>query len=117
MRIAHAVLLCSGVVACHRPTEVRGIYVSQDGAGTFFPCDDPKSAVIVPDSALVLRYEQTVNAPNEPVYVQLRGLNARSGSIYSGRRYFVVQEILEVRARAPGECPAVAHPVSSVLPS
>jgi len=38
------VLLCSGVVACHRPTEVRGIYVSQNGVGTFFPCDDPKSA-------------------------------------------------------------------------
>jgi len=103
-------------VACHRPTEVRGIYVSQNGVGTFFPCDDPKSAVIVPNSSLVVRYEKTANAPSKAVYVRLRGLNARSGSIYSGRKYFLVQEILEVRARAAGECPAVAHPVTSVVP-
>ena len=117
MKLGRIVLLCGGIVACHRPTEVRGIYLNQNGAGTFFPCDEAKSAVIVPDSALAAKYLITVSAPNEAAYVRLRGINARSGSIYSGRRYFVVQEILEVRARAPGECPRVAHPVSSVLPS
>ena len=117
MRLGHALLLCSGIVACHRSTEVRGVYVSQNGAGTFFPCDDPKSAVIVPDSALAARYQRAVSAPNEAVYVHLRGINARSGSIYSGRRYFAVQQILELRARARGKCPQVAQPISSVLPS
>jgi len=117
MRLAHALLLCTAIAACHRATEVRGIYVSQDGAGAFFPCDDPKTVVLVPDSALAARYQRTVNAPNEGVYVHLRGINHRSGSIYSGRRYFVVQQILELRSRAQGECPRVAHPLSSVLPS
>ena len=117
MRLAHALLLCTAIAACHRATEVRGIYVSQDGAGAFFPCDDPKTVVLVPDSALAARYQRTVNTPNEGVYVHLRGINHRSGSIYSGRRYFVVQQILELRSRAQGECPRVAHPLSSVLPS
>jgi len=117
MKLGHAVLLCCALGACHRPTEVRGIYVSQDGAGTFFPCDDPKSAVIVPDTALAARYQGAVSRPNEGLYVRLRGINARSGSIYSGRRYFVVQQIVEVRARARGECPRVARPLSSMLPS
>src|SRR2546421_733384 len=117
MKLGYALLLCFALGACHRPTEVRGIYVSQDGAGTLFPCDDPKSAVSVPDTALAVRYHGAVSRPNEGLYVRLRGINARSGSIYSGRRYFVVQQILEVRVRARGECPQVAHPLSSVLPS
>jgi hypothetical protein len=117
IKLGHALLLCWALGACHRPTEVRGIYVSQDRAGTLFPCDDPKSAVIVSDTALAARYQRALSTPNEGLYVRLRGINARSGSIYSGRRYFVVQQILEVRARARSECPQVAHPLSSVLPS
>ncbi len=117
IRFAHLLLLSCALGACHRPTEVRGIYVSQDGAGTFFPCDDAKSAVIVPDTALAATYRRAVSTRDEGLFVRLRGINARSGSIYSGRRYFVVQQILEVRTRALGECPAVAHPLSSVLPS
>ena|SRR5436189_561712 len=117
IKLGHLLLLCCALGACHRPTEVRGIYVSQDGAGTFFPCDDAKSAVIVPDTALAAKYQKVVSTPHEGLVVRLRGINARSGSIYSGRRYFVVQQILEARTRAQGECPAVAHPFSSVLPS
>ena len=111
-------LLCSGLVACHRSTEVRGIYVSQAGEGTFFPCDEPNTALLVPDSGLATRYQAQGGAPAaQGLYVRLRGINTRSGSIYSGRRYFVVQQILELRPRASGECPQVAPPLSAVLPS
>jgi hypothetical protein len=112
-----ALFLCLGLGACHRPTEVRGVYIAQDGAGTFFPCDEPNTALLVPDSGLAARYQATVGSPAEGMYVRLRGIKTRSGSIYSGRRYFVVQSILELRRRASGECPRVAHPMSSVLPS
>jgi len=110
-------LLCCGIAACHRPTEVRGVYVAQDGAGTFFPCDEPNTALLVPDSALAAQYQAAVSAPAQGMYVRLRGINTRSGSIYSGRRYFVVQQVLELRPRASGECPRVAHSMPSVLPS
>ena len=116
-RFGYPLLLTACIGACHRQTEVRGIYVSHNGAGTFFPCDEPNSAIIVPDSVLAARSQEVGKAPNEAVYVDLRGIKTRSGSIYSGRRYFVVQQIVEVRARRAGECPQVAHPVSSVLPS
>jgi hypothetical protein len=107
------------VAACHSTTEIRGIYVyqlsNQLPAGTLFPCTEPNQAVLVPDSTLATRYFAAVRAPNQPAYVELRGFSAKSGSIYSGRQYFVVEQILAVRPRAEGECPAVAHPVTSVL--
>jgi hypothetical protein len=108
-------LACVLFGACHRPTEVRGMYVGGDSTGTLFPCNEPRVAVAVEDTALMTRYRATAVA-NKPVFVRLRGVNAHGGSIYSGRRYFQVQQILEVRARAAGECPGVAAPIASFLP-
>ena len=116
MRFDLVVLSCALFAACNRPTEVRGIYVTQDNSGMFFPCEDPNSVLIVPDSNLAAQYHHLVGSPNLAAYVHLRGISTRSGSIYSGRRYFVVQRILEIRPRAPGECPNVAPPASAVLP-
>jgi hypothetical protein len=115
MRQFAVVLGCLLFVACHRPTEVRGMYVNADSSGTIFPCGDPTVAIAVPDSALTARYRATAVA-NKPVFVRLRGIKRQSGSIYSGRRYFQVQQILEVRARAPGECPGVAESIAPFLP-
>jgi hypothetical protein len=112
----YALVAFAVLAACHRPTEVRGLYVYQDGFGTFFPCDDPNSVVFVPDTALATRYRSTTSAPHQVAYVHLRGVRTRSGSIYSGRPYFVVEQIIEVRPRASGECPSVAPPGSAVSP-
>ena len=114
---------CSGalalvaVAACHRPTEVTGLYVAQDSAGMFFACDDPKHPMIIQDSALVARYRKMVSAQasNEPLYVQLRGVRGHEGSVYGGQRSFFVQRILEMRPRQSGECPHVAQPVTPML--
>jgi len=117
-RLTLAFLVSSGLVACNRSTEIRGIYVGQAGEGTFFPCAEPNTALLVPDTSLAARYQGQVGAAGaQGVYVRLRGIHTRSGSIYSGRRYFVVQEILELRPRSSGECPQVAHPLSSMLRS
>ncbi len=91
------------------------MYVNDESSGTLFPCDDPKVAIAVPDSALTARYRATA-VPNKPVFVRLRGVSRRSGSIYSGRPYFQVQQILEVRPRAAGECPGVAESITPFLP-
>jgi hypothetical protein len=115
MKIRQSLLGCILVAACHRPSEIRGIYVNQDGSGTLFPCNDSKHAVLVPDSTLAARYRVMLTAPNQPAYVDLRGISTRSGSIYSGRRYFLVQQVIAIRPRAEGECPQVAHSISSVL--
>jgi len=115
MRQFGVVLACVLFVACHRPTEVRAMYVNDDSSGTLFPCDDPKVAIAVPDSALTARYRATAVA-SKPVFVRLRGIKRQSGSIYSGRPYFQVQQILEVRPRAAGECPGVAESITPFLP-
>ena len=112
----HAIVLLLPLIACHRPTEVSGVYVNQDGTGTLFPCDDAKIAMIVKDSALVTRY-RTIAQHSEPVFVRLRGVKGHEGSIYGGQRFFDVQRILEVRPRAPGECPGVAQPITPLLHS
>jgi hypothetical protein len=113
-----ALVLTAGVLAgCHATTEVRGIYVGDDREGTFFPCDDPTIIVRVPDSALAATYRRMADAPHQPVYVQLRGVRGHAGSIYGGPRYFLVQRVLEIRARRIGECPKVARPVAPVFPS
>jgi hypothetical protein len=115
MRPFTILLACVLLVACHRPTEVRGMYVNSDSSGTLFPCDDPKVAITVQDSALAMRYRASAVA-NKPVFVRLRGVHGHAGSIYYGQRYFQVQQILEVRPRAAGECPGVAAPIASFLP-
>ena len=102
------------LAACHPTSEVRGIYVNQDSTGTLFPCTDATAAVLVPDKALAMRYFATMS-PSQAAYVELRGVKAKSGSIYNGRPYFVVKQIIALRPRAEGECPAVAHSLSSVL--
>jgi hypothetical protein len=115
MRPYTVFIACALLGACHRPTEVHGIYVSADSVGTLFPCDEPKVAITVEDTALMTRYRATAVA-NRPAFVRLRGVNGHSGSIYGGRRYFQVQQILEVRPRAAGECPGVAAPIAGFLP-
>jgi len=117
MRLLPAAVLAVAFVACHRPSEMGGVYVSGDGSGMFFPCDSANVAFIVPDSGIATRYRAVVASPGEPVFVRLRGVKRRSGSIYDGRRWFQIQQILELRARASGECPRVAHSASTVLPS
>jgi len=95
---------------------VNGVYVSLAGSGTLFPCDSANVAFMVPDSGLALRYRGLAAAAGEPVVVRLRGVKRRSGSIYDGRRWFQVEQVLELRPRATGECPNVAHAASTVLP-
>ena len=115
MRPYTALFVCVLLGACHRPTEVHGMYVSADSSGTLFPCDEPKVAITVEDTALMTRYRATAVA-NKPVFVRLLGVTGHSGSIYGGRRYFQVQQILEMRPRTAGECPGVAAPIATFLP-
>ena len=117
MRIVIVAAFAALLMACERPSELNGVYVSIDASGTLFPCDSANVALIVPDSALALRYHSMANAPADPFFVRLRGVKRRSGSIYSGRRWFQVQQVLEIRPRATGECSGVAHPASAILPS
>lgn len=104
------------LVSCRPQTELRGVYVSQDGSGILFPCDSVNVAFLVPDSVLAARY-RTLSSPVTPAYVRLRGVKKRTGSIYDGRRYVDVSQVLELRPRAAGECPKVAHSATTVLPS
>jgi hypothetical protein len=110
-------MLLAALFACHPSTEVHGMYVNQGGSGYLFPCDDPKSAIVVQDSSLELRYHQTAMSPNQPVFVRLRGVKGHEGSIYGGQKYFEVRQILEVRPRAAGECPRVAQPLTGLRDS
>jgi hypothetical protein len=114
MRLGHLTVLCLCIAACHRPTEVRGLYAYRNGLGAFFPCDDPNTMVYVPDTILAARYRAVVDA-NGIAYVRLRGINTRSGSIYSGRPSFVVEHVLEIRARGTQDCPKITQRVLSVL--
>jgi hypothetical protein len=103
------------LAGCDRASEIRGIYVNQDGVGTLFPCDDARIAFSVQDSALQARY-RSLTSGYEPVFVRLRARKSRSGSPKGGgKRHLRVQEILEIRARAQAECPDVAHPIPSQL--
>jgi hypothetical protein len=115
MRPYPVLIACALLGACHRPTEVHGMYVSGDSAGTLFPCDEPKVAITVEDTALMTRFRATT-VDHKPMFVRLRGVGGHAGSIYGGQRYFRVQQILEVRPRAAGECPGVAAPIAGFLP-
>jgi hypothetical protein len=117
MRLLSLVVIAGLLVACGRPIEVRGLYVIDDGtgAGALVPCDQPKTLLTVADSGLATRYRLQATTPYELLFVRLRGVRADSGSIYGGRHYLQVRQILAVRARGAGECPNVASSVSSVL--
>jgi hypothetical protein len=117
MRILSSAIVLVACAACHGSSDMAGVYVGMDRSGTFFPCDSANVALMVPDSALAARYQTLVASPGEPVFVRLRGVKRRSGSIYDGRRWFQVQQVVELRARGRGECPRVAHSASTVLPS
>jgi hypothetical protein len=102
-------------MACHRPTEVSGVYLSRDGSGVLFPCDDSRRVVDVPDSTLAVRYHSVARA-HEPAFVHLRGIKGHAGSPKgSPRYYFLVHEILEIRVRTSTDCPDVAQPIMSLL--
>jgi hypothetical protein len=116
MRMFCPAALAVARVGCQRPSELGGIYVSASGSATLFPCDSANVAFMVPDSGVAAQYHALAASPGEPVFVRLRGVKRRSGSIYDGRRWFQVQQVLEIRARASGECPAVAHSASTVFP-
>lgn len=117
MRMLRPAALALVVVACNRPADLGGIYVAGDGSGMLFPCDSANVAFMVPDSGVAAQYRALAGSPGAPVFVRLRGVKRRSGSIYDGRRWFQVQQVLEIRARASGECPRVAHSASTVFPS
>lgn len=117
LRTASLALLCLCVVACHRTAEVRGFYAYQNGIGSLLPCDDRNTVVYVPDTVLAARYEGRSDFTSHFAYVRLRGINTRSGSIYSGRPSFVVQEILELRTRTSTDCPALNQTtLGSIIP-
>lgn len=109
MRRFTLVLIAGLLLGCHPTTDVHGIYVGDHGEGVFFPCDDPTIIVRVPDSTLAATYRLLAGESHQPVYVQLRGVRGHAGSIYGGPRYFLVHQVLEIRARGAGECPKVAR--------
>jgi hypothetical protein len=109
-------LVFTFLVACHRPKEVRGLYLSQDGAGVFFPCDDSTMVIHVPDSGLSTSYHNLAGSTTQPLFVRLRGVQRDSGSIYGGKHFLEVREVIEIRARTTGECPGVAQTSPSLQP-
>lgn len=111
------VLLTGALLGCRPTIDVQGMYVGEHQDGALFPCDDPTVLLRVPDTALVARYRLIEGDARDPVYVHLRGIKRRSGGVYGGPRYFVVREILEIRARRAGECPNVAQPIAPLFSS
>jgi hypothetical protein len=107
--------------ACHRAGDVSGLYAdaftkpSWEGAGTFIPCDQPKALWRASDSALTAAYRRTATRPYELVFVRLRGVQADSGSVYGGAHHILVHNVLELRTRRPGDCPAVPDSVARVI--
>src|SRR3989442_4215377 len=116
MRLLSFVVLSGLLVACRRPIEVRGLYVSHDGTGGFFPCDQPNIILDVSDSALATRYRLQATQPHQLLFVRLRGVRADSGSIYASSHHFLVQDVLELRKRT-GECPKVGDSLPQALAS
>lgn len=112
MRSHRSLLLLLLLAACHRPEEIRGLYLSQDSAGVFFPCNDATMVMHVQDSALATSYQELAGSTRQPVFVRLRAVQRDSGSIYGGRHYLDVREVIEIRARAAGECPGIAQTTS-----
>ena len=109
MHLHWSLLLLLLLAACHRPEEIRGLYLSQDSAGVFFPCDDATTVMHVQDSALATSYQELAGSTHQPVFVRLRAVPQDSGSIYGGKHYLDVREVIKIRPRATGECPGVAQ--------
>ena len=63
MRILGSVVLAATVVACHRSSELDGVYLSGNGSGTFFPCDSVNVAFMVPDSGLAAQSYAVAASP------------------------------------------------------
>lgn len=108
MRILSVVAIAALLVACHPTVDVTGLYVAYDGTGALVRCDDPDKIVYVNDSALAATYRHEATQPYQRMFVRLEGTRADSGSIYGGAHYFVVQRVLELRARRTEDCPRVA---------
>jgi hypothetical protein len=105
---SHWSLLLLLLAACHRPEEIRGLYLSQDSAGVFFPCTDASMVMHIQDSALATSYQELAGLTHQLVFVRLRAVPRDSGSIYGGRHYLDVREVIEIRPRAAEECPGIA---------
>jgi hypothetical protein len=112
--IAIAALLC----ACRGPVDVRGLYIASDHRGSFVPCEHPDTIFYVTDTTLAATYRRAATSPHEWLFVRLRAVQSDSGSIYSGSHYLRVQQVLEIRERAAGECPRITEPtpLSSAAP-
>jgi len=109
-------VLVTVLIGCHRPTEVRGMYLNYGGKGTLFPCDNSRLVMHVSDSVLAARYD-SLAVGHEPLFVRLRGIKGHAGSPKGGPSYyFLVHQVLELRGRASGECPGVAQPIAPLLP-
>lgn len=116
MRVLCSAILVVALAACRRSSEMDGVYVSGYGSGTLFPCDSVNVAFMVPDSGLAAQYRVVAVSPGDQLFVRLRGVKRRTGSPKGGRRWFQVQQVLDIHPRASGECPNVAHSASTVLP-
>ena len=117
IRPAAAVFLVV-LVACRGPADVRGLYIADDHRSSFVPCEHPDTIFTVNDSALAATYGRVAGAGHQWLFVRLRAVPSDSGSIYSGSHYLRVQHVLEIRARAAGECPKIGDPMvlSSAAP-
>jgi hypothetical protein len=111
MRIVSIVAISILLVACHSPVEVSGLYSAYDDTGSLVRCDNPDTILIVRDSALAATYRVAAAHPYDWMFVRLRGVRADSGSIYGGSHHFLVQRVIELRARRVGECPRLTSAV------
>ena len=117
MRAFSLLVVLGLAAACRHASDVSGLYgdavttSATSTAGSFIPCDQPKSVWLVSDSALTATYRRTATRPYELVFVRLRGVQTDSGSVYGGAHHVLVHDVLEIRARRPGDCPAVPDSV------
>jgi hypothetical protein len=127
MRTLTFFTLLSLLAACQRSVEVSGLYANAPttyaeappplvrSTGQFFPCAQPGSVWWISDSALAKRYQAAATHPQELLFARLRGVRADSGSVYWSAHHLVVQEVLELRGRRPGECPGAPDTLSQAL--
>ena len=107
MRLLSLAVISGLLVACRQPLEVRGLYVSDDQSA-IVSCDQPKTLLLVSDSALAESYRHIATQPHQSLFVRLRGVTETHGSIYGGSHHLLVQQILEIRPVRRGECQRVA---------